>query len=136
MNIIFTVVLACCVLQCSQLETSSLMKNNSPKKEILNCHIADSIVIAWDKPSNYPDSVAYYELFYRTSKETTGWTMAKREISATEAPKVTVHRSDVDSSDTVYFFAVRSVGKNGLKSDFHSSADSMANPPFWCVLWK
>ena len=100
----------------------------------------DSITICWDPPEK--DTAYYYELGYWTPKQTqwtptpANWKIINDSIPAVGSPKFTVYRKDLDSKDSIFYFAVRTVTKDGMKSKFHSSADSTALPVCWFVLWK
>ena len=96
----------------------------------------DSVIIAWEPPDEQPDSIACYELYYHTPDDSS-FRMVKRNIPATAKPHVTVFRHEVDSTDSIFHFAVRSVGKTGFKSGFHFSTDSTAAPKQgWYHYWK
>jgi hypothetical protein len=96
---------------------------------------SDSATLCWDPPAMYADSVDSYELFYRPQHDS-GLTSLK-SIPASPNPSVTLHRNEVDPTDSVFYFSVRSVAKSGLKSDFNASADSDAVPTGgWFMLWK
>ena len=96
---------------------------------------SDSATLCWDPPAIYADSVDSYELFYRPQHDS-GLTPLK-SIPASPNPSVTLHRNEVNSTDSVFYFSVRSVAKSGLKSDFNASADSDAVPTGgWFMLWK
>jgi hypothetical protein len=120
---------------CSQTENSDIIKNKKAESAYPFVKRGDSIVVYWNSPSDNRDSVDYYELFYRTAKDS-GWTSLKENIPSVDSPKVTVYRSDIDSKDSIFYFAVRFVAKNGMKSSFHFCYDSTASPPNWFVLWK
>jgi hypothetical protein len=95
----------------------------------------DSVTLCWDPPAMYADSVDSFELFYRPQHDS-GLTSLK-SIPASPNPSVTLHRNEVDPTDSVFYFSVRSVAKSGLKSDFNASADSDAVPAGgWFMLWK
>jgi len=95
----------------------------------------DSAYVSWDPPQMYFDSVQYYELFYRPESDS-GWTMLKSEVPLADTPKVLIYRTDLPSEDSIFYFAVRSVSTEGMKSDFHFCTDSTALPKEgWYVLW-
>lgn len=86
--------------------------------------------ICWSPPAEGIDSVTGYELFFRPSTDS-GWTMLRRDLSNTDTC-VTIYRTELDTcSDSLFYFGVRSVKHNGLKSDFNFSSDEL-----WYVLWK
>jgi hypothetical protein len=122
------------VSQCSQTESK---KSDKPAvgNEFPILLKTDSLSICWEPPSENPDSVASYELYYRLAKDT-GWTVIKSNIVATKAPCVTVYHKDVLLVKSAIYFAVRSVGKNGTKSDLHHSTDKTASPVQWLVIWE
>jgi hypothetical protein len=96
---------------------------------------SDSVTLCWDPPVIYADSVDSFELFYHP-QHGSGLTSLK-SIPASPNPSVTLHRNEVDLTDSVFYFSVRSVAKSGLKSDFNASADSDAVPTGgWFMLWK
>lgn len=97
---------------------------------------ADSISVCWDPPAISSDTVAYYELFFRSQKDS-GWTLAKGNIPASQTPNQFVRHSDLSPTDSIFYFGVRSVAKSGMKSDFHFSTDSSAGPAGgWFVMWR
>lgn len=118
----------------SQTENRSAT-NKTTRTEFQNPISTDSVVIYWNPPAAPPDSVAYYDLCYRTATQNT-WNFIKTQIPATANPHTTLHRTDVAEGDSIFYFAVRAVAKNGSKSDFHTSSDTTAHPPYWYVFWK
>lgn len=114
-------------------KTQTVLKNSDANFQ--NTITSDSMVICWDPPTQDSDSVFYYDLGYRTLKQSE-WTIVKFNIPATDSPQITLYRNELSSNDSIFYFAVRTIAKNGLKSEFHSSADSTALPTDWFVLWK
>ena len=113
-------------------------QNGVNKDAVKNIEIrmADSIFLYWDAPLDFPDSVDHYELFYRTDRDS-GWTILKRNIQASKELNAVVRRNEVAALDSFFYFGVRSVAKNGVKSDFHFSSDTDAVPTGgWKLLWK
>lgn len=91
--------------------------------------------LCWAPPEKNADSVASYDVGYHT-ENSTNWIVLKSNIEAGSAPRTVINRSDLSSTDSIFFFAVRSVMKNGAKTDYHTSLDSTANPPDWYLKWK
>lgn len=124
------------VLFCTQaIEKRTLETIQSGATLYMEIEQSDSATLCWDPPAMYADSVDSYELFYRPQHDS-GLTSLK-SIPASPNPSVTLHRNEVNSTDSVFYFSVRSVAKSGLKSDFNASADSDAVPTGgWFMLWK
>jgi hypothetical protein len=120
--------------RCSQVETGGIAIK-AASTEFQNIVTADSMVVSWDPPDVQKDSILNYELEYKSSRQSS-WTVIKSAIPAADSPHVVVHRNEVDPSDSIFLFAVRTVAKTGLKSDFHASTEANAEPPNWYVLWK
>lgn len=116
-------------------ESSKDKKTKSYTRNFPELTIRDSAFISWDPPLMFFDSIQYYELFYRLEHDS-GWTMLKREIPLADTPKVLIYRTELPSEDSIFFFAVRSVSTEGMKSDFHFCTDTTALPKEgWYVLW-
>ncbi|MBN1133403.1 MAG: fibronectin type III domain-containing protein [Methanosarcinaceae archaeon] len=121
--------------QCTQIDNNRKVEVTPSSGAFMEIITTDSIVICWDPPSENIDSVDHYELYLKTSGQT-NWLIFKQNIPANNSPCITVYRSEIPETDSLFYFAVCSVALNGLKSDFHSSSDSTASPPQWYVLWK
>jgi hypothetical protein len=124
------------ILACTQAIEKRTLETIQPGATLhMEIEQSDSATLCWDPPAMYADSVDSYELFYRPQHDS-GLTSIK-SIPASPNPSVTLHRNEVDSTDSVFYFSVRSVAKSGLKSDFNASADSDAVPTGgWFMLWK
>lgn len=96
---------------------------------------SDSIILSWNLPAQKPDSVASYEVWYHTEKNFNP--VFLKNVTASSKPYVVIHRNEVASTDSVFYFLVRSVLKSGDKSEYHISSDSSAIPSGgWLVRWK
>jgi len=96
---------------------------------------ADSVVISWDAPSVI-DSVHHFELLYR-SRSDTGWSVLRSNITNLVKPEAVIYRNQINSSDSIFYFGVRSVSNSGFKSILHSSEDFDAAPSGgWILIWK
>lgn len=97
---------------------------------------ADSVVFSWDAPPWDPDTVQYYELFYKTIRDTT-LTLLKSSIPPTAKPEIVVHRSEIPSTDSLFYMAVVYITGDGIISALHFSSDSITVPPGgWFLFWK
>lgn len=121
-----------CSTATEKLKTELFINNNSLFMEIEQ---SDSLMICWDPPKIAADSVDSYELGYRASNDSS-WKIIKTLIPTGDTPHVIVHRNEIISNDSIFYFAVRSVAKGGFKSDFHASSDLTAGPTGWYVFWK
>jgi hypothetical protein len=115
-----------------QRKTKSVPAKIAPFMQVIT---DDSVELFWTPPSGYADSVQYYEVFYAV-KGNNDWRQIKYKIPASASPKVKIFRNELNRSDSLFYFAVRSIDKNGFKSDFQSSADSTATPSSWYTFWK
>lgn len=131
---ILPVTLAVFLINCTQTENGGI-ENTTADPLFLNNITADSIILAWDPPVEQADSVASYELGYRTTDQTT-WTILKSTIPVSDSPSIVIHRNELMATDSIFYFAARSIALNGLQSDFHASTDADADPPGWCVRWN
>lgn len=124
------------VLFCTQAIQKRTLETIQPGATLyMEIKESDSLTICWDSPATDADLVNYYELSYRTERNNTF--VLLKNIPASVSPSVIVHRNEVDSTDSVFYFRVRSVTKSGLNSDFHFSSDSDAVPEGgWFLLWK
>lgn len=95
----------------------------------------EALSLCWDPPLNNSDSVSSYEVYYHSGKSSS-WIILKQNIAAGVIPSVIINRTEIDSTDSIFYFAVRSVMKDGTKSDYHQSMDSTAIPPYWCLKWN
>jgi hypothetical protein len=95
----------------------------------------DSIILSWNLPAQKPDSVASYEVWYHTENNFNS--VFIKNIPASSKPYAIIHRNEVTSTDSVFYFMVRSVLKSGEKSEYHISSDSSAVPASgWLLRWK
>jgi hypothetical protein len=105
-------------------------------KAINEVRYGDSIVLYWDEPDYNRDSIDFYEIFYIDSNDTE-WKLLKTNIVPVQNPKVTIYRTDLVSSDSVFYFSVQYKTKSGRKSTVHYSSDSNASPPGgWRLIWR
>ena len=121
---------------CAQaIEKRSIQTLSYPATLYMETEASDSLTLYWGAPVAHADSVNSYELFYCTQTNST-YNLLK-SIPASVNPSVVVHRNEVSSTDSIFYFQVRSVMKSGLKSDFNTSADSDAIPAGgWFLFWK
>lgn len=111
---------------------AQVFKANDPFMEVRG---SKTITLAWDPPSDGKDSVASYELWFKTNKNQT-YSFLK-SISASDTPSVVVNRDSISDTDSIFYFRVQTVSKSGSKSRFHYSTDSDAIPADgWFLLWN
>jgi hypothetical protein len=123
-------------LLCAPAIERRIMQTVLPSKALYSeVDEADSVKISWDPPPDVNDTAAYYELFYRPVSDSS-LILYKSNIGLIN-PKAVIYRKDILSKDSVFYFAVRYVTGDGLKSDFHFSSDSTAQPVGgWYLFWK
>jgi hypothetical protein len=95
----------------------------------------DTITLSWSRTVNYIDTVLFYQLYYSHKADTT-WTLVKDNIPVSDSPSVRVLRSDVDATDSIFYFSVRCVTREGVASDPHASNDATAAAKGWYLLWS
>lgn len=136
-NIIFILIFTLCSsisFNCTQSEGKKGTTINM-EDSLLQVTDQDSILLRWDHPTETPDSIDHYELYYRTNREAK-WQFLKNSGPAKTFSHITVNRNEIDLTDSIFYFAVRSVAINGKKSIYHSSTDVSAVPNSWCLYWK
>jgi hypothetical protein len=118
-----------------QVPPNFLSRNlNDSKTTNCNLDTNDPITLSWDATANYLDTVLFYQLFYSHPGDT-NWTLLKDSIKVSDSPSVQVHRSDVDAADSIFYFGVLCVTREGVRSDLHVSTDSTASNGGWCLTW-
>lgn len=127
---IFSFILISIMLFCSNSSDKNAEDNTDINKRYYNLIEKDSITIYWDAVSNFFDTVQYYEVFYKTESEEE-WHPVKMNAPVSDSPNVIVYRNDLESNDSIFFFGVRSVTIEGVRSDIHSCTDSTAYPSNW-----
>jgi hypothetical protein len=95
---------------------------------------ADTVTIFWDKSFNYFDTISSYKLFYLNRNNGT-WVLLKDSIPVSENPSIVIHRNDIQSDDSIFYFAVRCVTKEKVESDLHTSEDTTAFNGGWALVW-
>lgn len=127
------IVLLCLCGSAKEVRNIPPIQNNTNLfREIRN---SDSVIIYWDAPSLSNDSVKFYELSYRTPRQT-NWTLLKSNISPSANPEVVIHRNEIASTDSLFYFGIRYVNKSDSTSDYHLSSDPTAVPPTgWFLIW-
>jgi hypothetical protein len=98
---------------------------------------SDTITLFWNAVDNGIDSVRSYELFYLPYPlpADSAWKYLKT-VAASPKPTVTVYRNEINLT-TPFFFGVRCVTKENVRSDIHSSLDSTANlHQGWYIKWN
>jgi hypothetical protein len=98
---------------------------------------SDTITLFWNAVDNGIDSVRSYELFYLPypSPADSAWKYLKT-VPASSQPTALVYRKEINLA-TPFFFGVRCVTKENVRSDVHSSLDSTANiRNGWYIKWN
>jgi hypothetical protein len=133
-SIIVTVAVLLLCAPATEIRNIPIVKNDTKLyREISD---ADTVVIAWDPSPWNPDSVKYYELFYRPFNDSK-LTLVKGNIPPSKNPEVVIRRTDISSTDSLLYFSIRYVTNGGLTSDYHLSSDSTAIPAGgWFLIWK
>lgn len=119
-------------LFCSKTENMKSVSKIDVDSTFLIISEVDSIKIGWNDTAKSADSVSYYELYVR-SQSMSSWQLLKNNITDSQ---VLLYRKEIVSTDSVFFFGIRSVAKNGKRSTIHTSSDRNASPSEWAVLWK
>lgn len=105
------------------------------KTHFMEIRNTDSVTIYWNAPPWDPDTVLFYKLIYHTARDT-NWTLVKDSIPPSPSPQLVVHRNEVSSADSLFYFGVKYMSGDGIESSIHASLDSTANPPGgWFMLW-
>jgi hypothetical protein len=129
----FSVLTVLCTQAVEKRNVDIIKNNGNPFMEVRQ---SDSVTFFWDSPSWNPDTVQYYELFFRPIGDNL-WTLLKSNIPPLANNAIVVHRSEISSGDSLFYFAVRYVTGGGIRSAYHVSLDSTAVPPGgWFLFWK
>jgi hypothetical protein len=123
-----------CLILCCNSATNvkiNILKNTT--KYYVEMRNADTVIIYWDNGNS--DTTQSYELFYKTFSDSI-FTLLKSNIPYAKNPQIVIRKSDIHSSDSVFYFAIRAVYSYG-KSAFHYSFDSTTVPAGgWFLLWS
>lgn len=92
---------------------------------------AETITLEWTPPK-MDFFVESYRIYYRKDNMTS-WVLIA-EIPSNENPRYKIYHSDLGNG--FFYFAVRSVEKNGVGSSLHTSSDQNADPiNGWYLFW-
>ncbi|KMQ51467.1 hypothetical protein CHISP_1714 [Chitinispirillum alkaliphilum] len=131
---IFAIILFLCSCDAAREEHSvSLIEDHTNLyREIVT---EDSVSICWHCDPALEGSVNHFELYYQP-KSGNEPVVLESYIPFSSTPCAMIRRADLKHIDSAYYFAVRAVGFDGVRSDFHFSSDSKANLEGWYIIWK
>ena len=131
---VFAIILFLCSCDAAREEHSvSLIEDHTNLyREIVT---EDSVSICWHCDPALEGSVNHFELYYQP-KSGNDPVVLESYIPFSSTPCAMIRRADLNHGDSAYYFAVRAVGINGTRSDFHLSSDSKANLEGWYIIWK
>lgn len=107
-------------------------KPNNPFMEVRNSR---TVALAWTPPEENKDSIESYELWYKTNNNQI-YNLLKN-VTASDSPSVVLNRDSIPDPDSIFYFRIRTVMKNGSKSGYHYTTDTNAVPrDGWFLLWN
>lgn len=123
------------LLQCQRLATQQIATKILHTDPLLQVITSDSIILRWDKPKDTTQTVTGYELLYRIHGDSE-WTTLKKQIAAKDSPWIAIYRNEINSTNSLFDFAIRALYKSGDLSRMSISIDSLSSPRGgWFLKW-